>query len=159
MKIILANVGAKKMISKIFKVDQAGYTISAACQLLNQDLLVSLTGGNVPHIGGIVSWDNKAKKQEEIRFASHDGRIHKDIFLAEKFAEKIEKALPGNLCVTAGVHIDGITREQIEASFPMTEKLAQQILIWVKANTSHAKQPEYTTHIKNFELSKKLMHK
>lgn len=147
------------MLEKTFNVKQENYTISANCQLINQDLLVGLTGGNVPHIGGIVSWDGKAKKQEEIRFASHDGRIHKDIFLAEKFAEEIEHELPGNLCVTAGVHVDGITQEQIEASFPMTQELAKQVLAWVKVNTQNVKKPEYTTHIKNYELTKKLMNK
>lgn len=147
------------MLEKIFNVTQEGYTISANCQLLNQDLLVSLTGGDVPHLGGIVSWDVKTKKQEEIRFASHDGRIHKDIFLAEKFAQDIEHQLPGNLCVTAGVHLDGISQAQIEASFPMTQTLAKQVLAWVKENVKSAKKPEYTTHIKNYELTKKLMNK
>lgn len=148
-----------KMLKKTFKITQEDYTISADCQLLNQDLLVSLTGGDVAHLGGIVSWDGKAKKQEEIRFASHDGRIHKDIFLAEKFAQDIEHQLPGNLCVTAGVHVDGISQAQIEASFPMTQNLAKQVLAWVKENTRNVKQPEYTTHIKNYELTKKLMNK
>lgn len=147
------------MIEKTFNITREDYTISANCQLINQDLLVSLTGGNVPHIGGIVSWDCKAKKQEEIRFASHDDRIHKDIFLAEKFVEEIEHELPGNLCVTAGVHVDGITQNQIEASFPMTQELAKQVLVWVKESAQNAKQPEYTTHIKNYELTKKLMNK
>lgn len=147
------------MLEKAFKITQENYTIFAKCQLINQDLLVSLTGGDVPHIGGIVSWDSKSKKQEEIQFASHDGRIHKDIFLAKKFAEEIESQLPGNLCVTAGVHIDGITQSQIEASFPMTQELAKYVLSWVKANTKNVKKPEYTTHIKNYELTKKLLNK
>ncbi|MBP2058649.1 hypothetical protein J2Z60_001837 [Lactobacillus colini] len=145
------------MIEKTFTVSQEGYTISAACQLINQDLLVNLFGGDVPHIGGIVSWDSKTKEQGEIRFASHSGRIHKDIFLAEKFAQKIEKHLPGNLCVTAGVHVDGITQMQIEASFPMTEELSELVLAWVRENSQNIKQPKYTTHIKNYELTKKLM--
>lgn len=114
---------------------------------------MSLTGGNIPHIGGIVSWDAKNKKQEEIKFASHDGRSHKDIFLAEKFAQEIEEQLPGNLCVTAGVHVDGITQAQIEASFPMTKTLAQQVLNWVNKNSNNMKKPQYTTHIKNFKLN------
>ncbi|MBD5429128.1 hypothetical protein [Lactobacillus sp.] len=147
------------MIEKTFNITKEAYTISATCQLINQDLLVSLTGGDVPHIGGIVSWDGKVKKQEEIRFASHSGRIHKDIFLAEKFAEEIEHQLPGNLCVTAGVHLDGITQAQIEASFPMTQELAKQVLVWVKTSAQNTKKPEYTTHIKNYELTKKLMNK
>lgn len=140
------------MIKKLFTVKQAGYEISAEAELVNRDLLVNLVGGNVPHLGGIVSWDTKTKKQSEIKFASHDGRTHKDIFLAERFAKDIEEQLPGNLCITAGVHIDGITEEQINVSFPMTDQLAKQVLAWIKTFDNDFKWPEYTTHIKNFKL-------
>ena len=85
----------------------------------------------MPHLGGIVSWDFKTRKQSEIKFASHDGRTHKDIFLAERFAKDIEDQLPGNLCVTAGIHIDGITEEQIDASFPMTDQLGLELLVMI----------------------------
>ncbi|TSO26321.1 hypothetical protein [Lactobacillus sp. LL6] len=147
------------MVSKIFKITQENYTIYANCQLLNQDLVVNLSGGDLPHIGGIVSWDGKSKKETKVSFTSHNGRIHKDIFLAEKFAKNVEAALPGNLCVTAGVHIDGITQAQIEASFPMTEALAKEVINWVDNNIKEMKQPKYTTHIENYTLSKKLMAK
>jgi hypothetical protein len=30
-----------------------------------------------------------------MKFANHDGRTHKDIFLAERFAKDIEDQLPG----------------------------------------------------------------
>lgn len=140
------------MNKKSFSVTQEEYTIYANCQLINQDLLVILIGGDVPHIGGIVSWDSKTKKQKAIQFASHDGRIHKDILLAERFAEEIEWQLTGNLCVTAGVHIDGITKAQIEASLPMTLKLGKEVLDWVQMNTQNVQKPLYTTHIKNFKL-------
>lgn len=83
-----------------------------------------------------------------MKFANHDGRTHKDIFLAERFAKDIEDQLPG----TAGVHIDGITEEQIDASFPMTDQLAKQVLAWVRTFGGDFKRPEYTTHIKNFKL-------
>ena len=62
----------------------------------NQDLLVNLIGGNIPHVGGVVTFDQKAKEETVVKFASHDGRLHKDIFLAQRLAEKIEKKLPGN---------------------------------------------------------------
>lgn len=149
----LENAGwVNKMVKKLFTVNQAGYEISAEAELVNRDLLVNLVGGDVPHLGGIVSWDFKSRKQSEIKFASHDGRTHKDIFLAERFAKDIEDQLPGNLCVTAGIHIDGITEEQIDASFPMTDQLAKQVLAWVRTFGDDFKRPEYTTHIKNFKL-------
>ena len=52
----------------------------------NQDLLVNLIGGNIPHVGGVVTFDQKAKEETVVKFASHDGRLHKDIFLAQRLA-------------------------------------------------------------------------
>lgn len=140
------------MESKIFTIERANYEIQAHAQLANQDLIVNLVGGDLPHLGGIVSFDQKTKQRKEIKFASHDDRTHKDIFLAERFARRIERQLPGNLCVTAGVHIDGITEEQINASFPMTDNLAEQVLKWVNTYADQFKEPQYTTHLKNFKV-------
>lgn len=107
-----------------------------------------MIGGNIPHVGGVVTFDQKAKEETVVKFASHDGRLHKDIFLAQRLAEKIEKKLPGNLVINAGVHIDGISKEQIDDSFVMTDEIAQKILAWVQEETSSFKAPKYTTHLK-----------
>lgn len=120
----------------------------------NQDLLVNLIGGNIPHVGGVVTFDQKAKEETVVKFASHDGRLHKDIFLAQRLAEKIEKKLPGNLVINAGVHIDGISKEQIDDSFVMTDEIAQKILAWVQEETSSFKAPKYNTHLKRDASSK-----
>lgn len=78
----LENAGwVNKMVKKLFTVKQAGYEISVEAEQMNCDLIVNLVGGDVPHLGGIVSWDFKTRKQSEMKFANHDGRTHKDIFL------------------------------------------------------------------------------
>ena len=124
------------------------FQLKADCLLNNQDLLVNLTGGNIPHVGGVVTFDQKTREETVVKFASHDGRLHKDIFLAQRLAEKIEKKLPGNLVINAGVHIDGISKEQIDDSFIMTDEIAEEILAWVKEETSNFRDPKYTTHLK-----------
>ncbi|MDX5080046.1 hypothetical protein SD937_01410 [Lactobacillus paragasseri] len=124
------------------------FQLKADCLLNNQDLLVNLIGGNIPHVSGVVTFDQKAKEETVVKFASHDGRLHKDIFLAQRLAEKIEKKLPGNLVINAGVHIDGISKEQIDDSFVMTDEIAKKILAWVQEETSSFKAPKYTTHLK-----------
>ncbi|ADX70179.1 hypothetical protein [Lactobacillus helveticus] len=136
------------MLAKTFKVAKEDYEISADVLLENKDLLVSLTGGDIPHLGGVVTFDFKSKKISKTFFESHDGRKHKDIFLAEQFAEKIKDHLNGNLCVTAGVHIDGITEKQIDASLVMVDELAQAVLNWQNEKIKQARTPQYTTHLK-----------
>ncbi|WP_282806039.1 prenylated flavin chaperone LpdD [Lactobacillus isalae] len=133
---------------KKFSVNKFGYSINAHVELMNSDMVVTLTGGDVPHLGGVVTYDFKTKKIEKVYFASHDGRKHKDVFLAESFAQKIISDLSGNLCVTAGIHIDGITKEQIDASFVMCDELGEQVLNWVDQKIKTAKIPKYTTHLK-----------
>lgn len=135
------------MIKKTFTVKKS-FTLRADCILANQDLLINLTGGNVPHIGGVVTFDGKTEKENVIEFASHDGRKHKDIFLARRLAKRIESKIPGNLIVNAGVHIDGITKQQIDDSFIMTDQISCQILVWVQKKASKFKKPIYITHLK-----------
>lgn len=135
------------MIKNKFSVTKENYTIFADASLMNKDLVVTLYGGNVPHIGGVVTYDYKSLKVEKIYFDSHDDRKHKDIFLAEEFIHKVKKELPGNTCVSAGVHIDGITKKQIDASFVMVDTLAQKVLDWVKENIHNTIDPKYITHL------------
>ena len=87
--------GVEQMPRKIFSVTRENYTIYADASLMNKDIVVTLSGGNIPHLGGVVTYDYKTKKVEKIYFDSHDGRKHKDIFLAERFTEKIVSKLPG----------------------------------------------------------------
>ncbi len=148
--------GVEQMPRKIFSVTRENYTIYADASLMNKDIVVTLSGGNIPHLGGVVTYDYKTKKVEKIYFDSHDGRKHKDIFLAERFTEKIVSKLPGNLCVTAGVHIDGITKAQIEASFEMCDSLAAHVINWIKDQTQNVQEPKYITHLKRDQAGKLL---
>ena len=50
--------------------------------------------------------------------------------------------------MTAGIHIDGITKEQIDASFVMCDELSEQVLNWFDQEIKTAKIPKYTTHLK-----------
>lgn len=140
-------------MEKIFQTTQAGYTIQALTIMENKDLIVHITGGNVPHLGVIVSYDYKLKKTDEIKFYSHNHHAHKDFYLAERFVDDLKDKLPGSLCVTAGVHVDGITKEQIEAAFTMMDDLAKQIGTWLDGLNLHFVKPQYTTGIKDDEVN------
>lgn len=140
-------MGNKQLFQQQFSVTKAGYSIEADVRLLNKDLLVILTGGNIPHIGGVLTYDGQTQQTERIYFASHDGRRHKDMLLADRFFKDIKNDLPGNFCISAGVHLDGITAEQIQASFPMTDSLAQQVRQWLHSHKNHFQEPQYTTHL------------
>lgn len=125
-----------------FKVDQAGFQMSAAVESIGQDLLVKLTGGDHPHIGTISTY-HKDGAMEVLRFPSHSGRYHKDDVLAEVLFKEISDQLPGNLVITSGVHIDGITKEQIAASFKMAETLGKELCDELKNHPIKKSEPCY----------------
>ena len=129
-----------------FLTSAAGYLIAADARLLNRDLSVSLSGGDVPHIGGVLTYDRQADQVQEVRFASHDGRHHKDILLARRFFTLVKPTLPGNACFSAGVHLNGISPRQIQASFTMVDCLARQVQQWLRSHRDF-KQPQYTSHL------------
>lgn len=128
--------------SKQVKVAAAGFTMSAQAQQIGADLFITLVGGDTPHIGTVTTWSSKQTK-ETIRFESHSGRFHKDDVLAEKILEMIAPYLPGNCVITSGVHVNGITSEQIKSSFEMAADLGQQLADWLKETPFTFEAPIY----------------
>lgn len=125
-----------------FEVVEAGFQMQAVIEIIGQDLLVELTGGDHPHIGTISAYQLN-QPVEVLRFPSHSGRFHKDDVLAERLFERIKEQAPGNVVITSGVHVDGITKEQIESSFEMAEKLGTLICEELILHPIKKSQPTY----------------
>lgn len=117
-------------MEKTFQATAEGFTIKVIVQVIGKDLLIALTGGDAPHIG-TVTWAAKDTPSETTRFPSHHGRFHKDDALSTIVLEHISSLLPGNCVITAGVHVNGITKEQIKASFRLADKIGQEIQAWL----------------------------
>lgn len=130
---------------KQFLVTQEAFSMQANVQVIGQDLLITITGGNVPHIGTVTSFSKETKVQT-IRFPSHDGRFHKDDVLAQSLLAVLKEELPGNCLITSGVHVDHITNAQIRASVSMAESLGQQILAWIQNQHFDNEKPLYYTN-------------
>lgn len=127
-------------MSKLFISKRTTYEITLKAEWIGNDLLLSLYGGDTPHIGTVTTFSSGETQVQ--RFPSHDGRFHKDDILAKILLEKIQSIIPGNCVITAGVHVDHISKEQIEVSFPMTEELADELSHWIKEHPL-AKEPLY----------------
>ncbi len=69
------DVGKVSKMEKIkrFLVTQEAFTMQANVQVIGKDLLITITGGNVAHIGQ--SQFLQETKAQTIRFPSHDGRF------------------------------------------------------------------------------------
>lgn len=117
------------------------YTISADIQYINKDLLIILTGGNVPHIGTVTI--NETINMMTYQFKSHSGRKHKDNVLAEIVLKDLNQHFKGNCVILSGVHVDQITNREIKDSFRLVKELAQEIYCWIDENPPHSKEPIY----------------
>lgn len=126
-----------------FEVTDYGYSIQAQVDYIGADLFIQLTGGSHPHIGTVTTYCKKNADKQVVRFPSHSGRFHKDDVLAYVLLEEIAELFPQNCVITSGVHVDGISKEQIVGAFEMTKKLASKIAIWLKHEKSPISHPKY----------------
>ncbi|MFB9769661.1 prenylated flavin chaperone LpdD [Lactiplantibacillus modestisalitolerans] len=125
-----------------FTTQQAGYQMTATLTVIGFDLLIVVTGGSNPHIGDVTTL-TATTAPTTVRFPSHDGRLHKDDFISKRLAKRIQPVLTGSCTITAGVHVNQISRAQIAAAAPMTDALSRQIIAWLQAHPVSAAQPEY----------------
>ncbi|GMA46498.1 amino acid decarboxylase [Tetragenococcus muriaticus] len=130
------------MSINFFQITQANFTMKLRVEVIGKDLLVSIMGGDSFHIGTTTTVTKNTAAQT-IRFPSHEGRFHKDNVLAENIARIIQPNLPGNCVITAGVHINDIKKEQIDASFLMAEQLGKKLQNWLKEANFNIADPIY----------------
>ncbi|MCD8176909.1 MAG: hypothetical protein LUE98_05580 [Tannerellaceae bacterium] len=99
-----------KKLPVIFSTSAEGYSIHAEIKSIGPDLLIMITGGDTPHIGTVTTISGEVEVKT-ILFPSYQGRFHKDHLVAEKIADSIKSYLPGNCVITAGVHVEQITKK------------------------------------------------
>ena len=108
----------RRRIKKKYSKTIAGITIEICEKAIGEDLVLTLSGGEKPHIGCVV----QAVPRPSL---SGDGTIsvtssvinltgHKDEFLCRRLAENRCRETGKVVVCTGGVHMDHITGEQIE---------------------------------------------
>ena len=79
-----------------------------------------VTGGDKPHVGAISVYS----KEEGIKTISL--KNHKDYIIGEIFINSIKDSFNGNISVSCGIHIDNISKEQIEDVYECCNKIFQE---------------------------------
>ncbi len=98
---------------------------------MGNDVTICVWGGDTPHIGStVVSTARPSLTGEGISVSSSviNGIGHKDEYIARKFAEAVAKQGQCTAVCTCGIHIDGISREQIGAVAEAGERLLARLL-------------------------------
>ncbi|WP_125565454.1 amino acid decarboxylase [Companilactobacillus insicii] len=125
-----------------FKTTKENYTIIADVTVIGRDIMIEITGGDNPHIGTVTTLTANTDMQT-IRYPSHDGRLHKDDVLARRIGKIIQTKLPGSCTITAGVHVNSISKKQIMVSGIMAKNLGTQILNWIEITNFDIQMPIY----------------
>lgn len=98
--------------------------IQLTAKKLDKDLIITITGGR-EHLGaiGIGLFINGKASSSVITLPNH-----KEDIIAKQGAEKIAKQLETNAVVIAGIHLDNITREEIDAVVKNSELLIEEFI-------------------------------
>lgn len=131
-----------------FSTIQENYTMIADVEVIGKDILIKITGGDTPHIGTVTTL-TKDSELQTIRFPSHDGRLHKDDVLAIRIGKIIQENLPGSCTITAGVHVNHITKKQIMVSGQMAQNLGEKIKDWLEVTDFDTPEPIYYSDTEN----------
>ena len=120
------------------------YDLTANVRLIGQDLLVSIWGGDKPHIGAVAMAQPRPSLMDPSVTSSTASVFcyvgHKEDELAKAVAEILAAALKTNVVVTAGIHWDNLPLEGIQRVIRNSEILVEMILDRCAADfSSHGK--------------------
>ena len=101
-----------------------GWPLTAEAIPAGRDWLICVTGGCAPHVGSVSTgrWTEAGAEVETICLPSH-----RDDVISELFARELAASLRTTVCVTCGIHYDGIDRAGIEAVVSQANALAKEL--------------------------------
>lgn len=114
------------------EISKGRFKIHGVVQEVGQDILVSIWGGTRPHIGAVGMAVPRPSLENEEKWSATSSNFtfigHKEDTLVKTISERLAARLRRNVVVTAGIHWDGITSNEIKAIQNLTQKLSDQIL-------------------------------
>jgi gallate decarboxylase subunit D len=112
-------------------VSKGRLRVYARVQKVGEDILVSLWGGTRPHIGAVGIAVPRPSLENPKRWSATSSTLtflgHKEDMLVKKISEKLASRLKRNVVMTAGIHWDTITPQEIKTVGTLVDKLSDQI--------------------------------
>lgn len=103
-------------------VERNGIYVIAAIISVQNDYLITVTGGDKPHIGALSFGNN----YEENNIAL---KGHKELTFTRKMFLKLKNLCNGNILIAGGIHIDNISAEQIRQVLEICDVLTEKIAV------------------------------
>ncbi|HUL31487.1 MAG TPA: hypothetical protein VLZ03_13630 [Thermodesulfobacteriota bacterium] len=108
------------------------FKISGFAKEVGRDLLVSVWGGTRPHIGAVGIAVPRYSLKDPRKWSATSSTFtflgHKEDVLVKKISETLAAALRKNVVVTAGLHWNAISPQEIKIIENLTEALSDRIL-------------------------------
>lgn len=115
----------------LVEISKGRFRIHGLVQELGQDILVSIWGGTRPHIGAVGMAIPRPSLKNPKKWSATSSNFtfigHKEDTLVKTISERLAARLRRNVVVTAGIHWDGITSDEIKAIQHLTQKLSDLI--------------------------------
>jgi len=112
------------------------FEIFAEVNELGDDLLISLWGGTVPHIGAIAiaqpQLSSKNSSKISVTNSVYTFLGHKEDVIAKAMSNDIAKELNRKVVIIAGMHWDNLKKEEIDKIIEICEKLKEKVLKKIK---------------------------
>jgi gallate decarboxylase subunit D len=114
------------------EISKGSFKIHGFVQTIGNDILVSIWGGTKPHIGAVGIAIPRPSLKNLKRWSASSSNFtllnHKEDYLVKKISEKLSAGLKTNVVVTAGLHWDNLTSEEIHAVQKLSLKISGVIL-------------------------------
>jgi len=122
----------KPVSAKKAAVKSGRAAIKAEAREIGKDIIVMIWGGTQPHIGSVAVAIPRPSRQDPSRISATCSCLnfigHKDDVIARMVAERIAIAKQKNTVVTAGIHIDNISKTEIRNIVRAAEALCATLI-------------------------------
>ena len=116
----------------LVEISKGRFKTCGLVQEVGQDILVSIWGGTRPHIGAVGIAIPRPSLRNSKKWSATSSTLtflgHKEDTLVKMISEKLAARLKRNVVVTAGIHWDSVTPQEIQIIENLTEKLSDRIL-------------------------------
>ena len=121
-----------------FEVSKGRFKIQALVQKVGQDVLVSMWGGTLPHIGAVGMATPRPSLRDPKKMSATSSTFtyvgHKEDAVVKRISELLASRLKTKVVVSAGIHWDDLTSREIDIIAKLTQKLSAQILKKLEAS-------------------------
>ncbi len=112
------------------------YEITGRAVRCGSDWNVSVCGGSLHHIGAVTIYSPETSPGSEAPDLSLSFPGHKDVFISQHFAREFHQAFHSRVVVSAGIHIDQASPEEIQLLIQSSKECCRRLIQTIRRGES-----------------------